>query len=436
MVLKKFNKYLQGHGKSIPEFNVFYLINLLFSGILEVEIISGDLSYGFEVDILINYKGIRIAIEYDGSGWHKDIFKDIDKNNNLFEIKIPLIRVRERYCPVMKNKPGLFIINRITRNNSVKIIHEEIFKLMPQISDIIINFYETNNKMSSEDLFLLKINREKIREIEDFEEHDELIYEIANEELKLMLAKKIERMNKLIDLAKNHFKYFTTVTIWNEYATLNGLQKAHFYISNFESWENALLKVHGTNSKGLRQEAAISQGKSHPHLLTSYEFYKSFTKGKRDLISAGAIRDLFGSWNEFKYQVGIDIIKPTKGSYSSCRHADDYLYKIVFRFPFYFVSSKKWDNFAKLKNKEHNEIIIPSSSTYSRRFGTFEIARQEILGYGRKVLYRKILNEIAHTHSIEFTTQKKWDEYSSINNLPNSKTYAYFFGGGMVQSKK
>ena len=54
-----------------------------------------------EVDIYI--PSLKLAIEYDGAHWHKDINKDIIKDDLCKENNITLIRVREQECPIYES---------------------------------------------------------------------------------------------------------------------------------------------------------------------------------------------------------------------------------------------------------------------------------------------------------------------------------------------
>ena len=56
---------------------------------------------GKEVDLFIpEYK---IAIEYDGGQWHKNVERDIQKTKLLSDHGISLIRIRDPKCPLLED---------------------------------------------------------------------------------------------------------------------------------------------------------------------------------------------------------------------------------------------------------------------------------------------------------------------------------------------
>lgn len=61
-----------------------------------------------EIDIWI--PEYSIAIEYDGGKWHKNVSRDVEKDNQLVEAGIKVFRIRDNKCPNY-NGPA-FVINR------------------------------------------------------------------------------------------------------------------------------------------------------------------------------------------------------------------------------------------------------------------------------------------------------------------------------------
>ena len=96
---------------SFPEQVVYYYINRAFqdaqSGCRNV--------IDMELDIYI--PSIRVAIEYDGYAWHKDIQRDLRKNNKCQEMNIRMIRIREDGCPEMSSDDFCTIFKTISNNN-------------------------------------------------------------------------------------------------------------------------------------------------------------------------------------------------------------------------------------------------------------------------------------------------------------------------------
>lgn len=77
---------------------LYCLLKQIFSDTLHREIISKT-----EVDIFI--PSIKLAVEYDGSYYHKNkLERDLQKNKRLNELGIYIIRVREKGCPNLVDK--------------------------------------------------------------------------------------------------------------------------------------------------------------------------------------------------------------------------------------------------------------------------------------------------------------------------------------------
>ena len=78
---------------SFPEQAVLYYIRQVFPDAVNGDRISLD---GFELDIYI--PSLKVGIEYDGSAWHKNTDKDLNKELKCKEKGISLIRIREEDC--------------------------------------------------------------------------------------------------------------------------------------------------------------------------------------------------------------------------------------------------------------------------------------------------------------------------------------------------
>lgn len=84
---------------SIPEKMIFYYLSKHFVDIQEQY--RPFFLKGKEIDIYI--PSLQIGIEYDGTRWHKDVNKDILKNEICLKNGITIIRVREPNCPCIKD---------------------------------------------------------------------------------------------------------------------------------------------------------------------------------------------------------------------------------------------------------------------------------------------------------------------------------------------
>ena len=99
---------MKKHGTSMIEQAIFYYIKKFFPDALNKHhfIIN---SKKIEVDIYI--PSIRVAVEYDGSYWHKSKIKfDEEKNRILNSKNISVIRIREKVLCQMEPFDGEIIL--------------------------------------------------------------------------------------------------------------------------------------------------------------------------------------------------------------------------------------------------------------------------------------------------------------------------------------
>ncbi len=109
---------------SFPEYAlVFYLKKY------GLEVIHSYKQKGYELDVYIPSK--NIAIEYDGSFWHKNkIRKDLDKNLKCKKDGIQLYRIREG-LPSLNDSSIDYIVNKNTNNLSIV-----LKKLLSEITEL------------------------------------------------------------------------------------------------------------------------------------------------------------------------------------------------------------------------------------------------------------------------------------------------------------
>ncbi len=81
--------------RSFPETAVYYYVKKHFP--FAEQNARPDWLDGKELDVYIPDK--RIGIEYDGSRYHKNVERDVEKNNICLEHGVKLIRIREPRCP-------------------------------------------------------------------------------------------------------------------------------------------------------------------------------------------------------------------------------------------------------------------------------------------------------------------------------------------------
>ena len=112
---------------SFPEQVIYYYMKKIFSNVE-----SGNRSkIGMELDVYI--PSVNLAIEYDGSRWHKDVAKDLKKNKECEKKGIRLIRVRENSCPPMDETSNCSIIE-IKRNNNNKDLKNAIVQIANKLN--------------------------------------------------------------------------------------------------------------------------------------------------------------------------------------------------------------------------------------------------------------------------------------------------------------
>ncbi len=85
-----------------------------------------------EFDIFIPEK--KIGIEYDGQNWHKNIKRDIDKDEICEKNDVILVRIREKGCPIFKSSSLKIILND---SSELELENRIRFDLLEQILGII-----------------------------------------------------------------------------------------------------------------------------------------------------------------------------------------------------------------------------------------------------------------------------------------------------------
>lgn len=103
---------------------------------------------GKEIDIyLVDY---QIAIEYDGSGWHKNVNRDIDKGKLIRKNKIKFIRLREPNCPKINDDSiQIFTKTPDTDGKYIESSVKELYKVLSKETGLIISFPKNYNVIYS-----------------------------------------------------------------------------------------------------------------------------------------------------------------------------------------------------------------------------------------------------------------------------------------------
>lgn len=122
---------------SMPEKVISFYLKKEFSDLIE-NYRTKDLNYK-ELDIYI--PSLKLAIEYDGDAWHRDINKDLIKDNLCNQLGIFLIRIREGNNPIYETSAKLIHCEK--NYASLKYIENALLKII----EIINNKYELKIKM-------------------------------------------------------------------------------------------------------------------------------------------------------------------------------------------------------------------------------------------------------------------------------------------------
>lgn len=94
---------------------------------------------GKELDIYI--PSFKLAIEFDGAPWHKNIEKDLLKDKLCFENGVYLIRIRDVECPKLESTSHIIICEKIRSN------YRSLEEPIKQIIDILHNKYHTEKNV-------------------------------------------------------------------------------------------------------------------------------------------------------------------------------------------------------------------------------------------------------------------------------------------------
>lgn len=110
--------YGPNHGTSIWQQILYHFLQFQLG---LAEIINRDKSYGNEIDVLVNFSGMQIAIFYDGAYFHSDplvLKRDNEFNQFLTQNNVHIFRFREAGCPSLTNHPNLSVIEVNTDDES------------------------------------------------------------------------------------------------------------------------------------------------------------------------------------------------------------------------------------------------------------------------------------------------------------------------------
>lgn len=273
---------------------------------------------------------------------------------------------------------------------------------------------------------LVYTDHQKINTIRD-KETINLIVPQKNQDEKI---KEIINMEKeLIRVAKENIDFFTTTTQWDSFAQKNNVYMSHYYVHYFGTWNNALELVGQISINELKKKAAIRQGIETIDYVDSYANYKSYLQklNNENYMSVNAIVNIFGSWNEFKKELGLSTYEQAK------QYNKEELLKIAKENKEIFKQSAYYDKVARHSG-------LPSQFVYIRAFGSMDAAKEKIEIASSDRNTRNNWSEdqliyIARKHSEFFTTFSAWLSFSKKINkiegekiIPSPYTYKNRFG--------
>ncbi|PLT33665.1 hypothetical protein [Bacillus sp. V5-8f] len=416
-------------GSSFPQRAIYYYLLQFFKDNSLIEIKYRDKTFGkeFDVTLTIGVSKKVLVIEYDGAWWHQDLEKDLRKNAYAVNEKVNMLRIREKNCPEMID-PSIDLIQR-TRVKSLRELNLRISQainwvLKKVLQESILDAQEIRK------LILMKQEIEPNQMINTIRDRH-IIDTIVPQKNKEERLKAVEDMKRdLINLAKANIDNFTTTRQWDKFAEIRKTYKSHYYVHYFNTWKEALEHVGQNPAWELKKQVAIKQGLETIDHVISYSSYKSYlqTIDMDRYISATAIVNIFGTWNEFKKELGISTYEKSK------TYSEQELVQIAMENKVLFKNSSKYDQFAR-KNG------LPSQHVYIRNFGSMDAAKEKvgipIVERNTRVNwpYEELIN-IAKKYSQHYTTMDKWLSFGKLVNeeegkivIPHPTIYQKRFSG-------
>lgn len=207
-LLDEICKHMIKSNYSIPQLTLWYLIIKIFEND-EVKYNTYGIIPPYEIDVYIS--SYKLAIEYDGSRWHKNNKNDLIKDKLLYEKNIKLIRITENNRDYINDIKAQLINNKILKkilNVEEKLSNikkEEVYKFInDNINDIndikeIIKKYKIysdfiNNERS---LYFKLINRGLLEEMTSNLKRNRIKWTDD------LIIEEVSKYNKLSEFIKN-----------------------------------------------------------------------------------------------------------------------------------------------------------------------------------------------------------------------------------------
>lgn len=213
---------------------------------------------------------------------------------------------------------------------------------------------------------------------------------------------------------QRHKHALTTVKRWDEYAKLHNLPSSVSLIYSFGSWTNVKQALGLPTFKSRytfnELEQIAYQNKEYFRSKLTWDDYAK----KNHFPSSSTFIKAFGSWNNLKKHIGINITNNKRSTYTK-----EIIMNIMKKHADHYINRTQWDEYAK----EHK---LPTYKTI-RTYLTYDELATLI---NKKILSKDDLIKIALEHSQQFLSMsmKKWDDYAKEKGLPSSFIYFKTFG--------
>ncbi|WP_026801298.1 hypothetical protein [Pontibacillus halophilus] len=159
---------------------------------------------------------------------------------------------------------------------------------------------------------------------------------------------KVYDQKKLINIIKEHSDFFTSKSVWNEYARKNQLPVYEvFYYHKFK-WKD-IQEIAGVPYSAYTDEELLQLANEYKEYLTSREEWDEFAK-ENGYPKSVTFHRRFGGWFKFKKR----LFGRTKED----------LLKIAREHEHAFTTKKEWDEYSQAHH-------LPKSQEYYRTFGNW-----------------------------------------------------------------
>lgn len=130
----------KGRSVSFPEKTILYYCSRVFDDVLENY--RPSILKRQEIDVFI--KDINTAIEYDGEYYHKDVSRDLKKDNLCEENGIRLVRIRELNCPKYTSSSIKYYCNPKDKKEFEQVIKKMFSDVLKKEIDVSLDRDEDN----------------------------------------------------------------------------------------------------------------------------------------------------------------------------------------------------------------------------------------------------------------------------------------------------